>query len=114
MLLHIVEGVGGQWYGPQTGDLESRQDEQYVRQLAERLTGELASQGVPPVVSALGYGDVPRGLIRLCQQESLDLLVVGGHGHRGLADVLHGSTIPGLRHGLEIPVLSVRGRPATS
>ena len=110
VLMHIVEGVGGQWYGAQTGDLESRQDEEYIHSLAERLTKELEPQGLPPVLGVLGYGDVPRGLIRLAENEKLDLLVVGGHGHHRLADVFRGSTIPGVRHGLDIPVFSVRGR----
>ena len=30
VLIHIVEGVGGQWYGQQTGDLEAREDERYL------------------------------------------------------------------------------------
>ena len=30
VLMHVVDGVGGTWYGPQTGDLESRDDEAYL------------------------------------------------------------------------------------
>jgi manganese transport protein len=37
--------------------------------------------------------------------------VLGGHGHRGLADLLRGTTIDGVRHGLKIPVLAVRDAP---
>ena len=37
VLMHVVDGVGGTWYGPQTGDLESRDDEAYLQSLAERL-----------------------------------------------------------------------------
>ena len=108
VLMHVVEGVGGQWYGPQTGDQESREDEKYVQGLAQRLKAELASQGVPDVRGALGYGQAPRQIARLAEREKVDLLVVGSHGHKGLADLLHGQTINGVRHELTIPILAVR------
>jgi manganese transport protein len=110
VLLHVVEGVGGQWYGPQTGDLESRHDEEYLKSMAERLRKELEGQPVAAIHYAIGYGDMPRGLIRLVQEQSVDLLVVGGHGHKRLADLLHGDTIQSVRHGLGIPILAVRGQ----
>ncbi len=47
-------------------------------------------------------------LIRMTQEQKIDLLVMGGHGHRGLSDILFGSTVTPVRHGLEIPVLVVR------
>jgi manganese transport protein len=108
VLMHIVEGVGGQWYGPQTGDLESREDETYLETLAGRLRADLAPQGVPAVEVALGYGDVPGQIVTLALQNRVDMLVLGGHGHRGVMDVIRGQTIPGVRHGLPIPMLTVR------
>ena len=36
-------------------------------------------------------------------------MVLGGHGHRGLFDLLHGYTISGVRHDLDIPIVAVRG-----
>ena len=106
VLLHVVEGVGGQWYGQQTGDTEAREDEVYLRDLSARLERDLAGGPVAAVRHVLGYGDVARELVRLTEEAKLDVLVVGGHGHRGLADVLHGQTIPGVRHGLDIPVFA--------
>lgn len=108
VLMHVVEGVGGQWYGPQTGDMESREDEVYLESLAERLHAELTPQGVPGVRAALGYGDVPAQIVTLARENRLDLLVLGGHGHRGIMDLLRGETIPGVRHGLSIPMFTVR------
>jgi len=34
------------------------------------------------------------------------------HGHRGVADVLHGETVDRVRHKLRMPVLLLRARPA--
>jgi len=108
ILMHVVEGVGGQWYGQQTGDLESRGDEAYLDALAESLRTRLTGSTVPAVHVAVGYGGVVAELVRLAKANELDLLVLGGHGHRRLADVFAGETIPGVRHGLSIPILAVR------
>jgi manganese transport protein len=108
VLLHVVDGVGGQWYGAQTGDLESREDEDYLHTLAARLRQDLAGAGVPAVEVALGYGHVPGEIVRLGKEQGVDLLVLGGHGHKGISDWIYGETIPGVRHGLSIPILTVR------
>lgn len=108
VLMHVVDGVGGHWYGAQTGDAESRQDEAYLQGLAQRLREELAGQGVAKVEAALGYGDPPQQLVRLTRQHGIDLVVLGGHGHKRIRDLLHGETISGVRHGLDIPILTVR------
>lgn len=107
VLMHIVEGVGGQYHGSNADDIERRQDEEYLSDLADRLRRDLAD-AVPAIRVALGYGDVQRELIRIAHAENLDLLVVGGHGHRGLADLIRGTTIDGVRHNLKIPVLAIR------
>ena len=109
VLMHVVNGVGGTWYGPQTGDKESREDEEYLESLAERLRGELAGQGVPSVEAELGYGDAAKEIVAIARRQKVDLMVLGGHGHRGLADLLHGVTISGVRHGLDVPIVTVRG-----
>ena len=50
--MHVVDGVGGTWYGPQTGDLESRDDAAYLDTLAVRLREELQGQGIPAIETA--------------------------------------------------------------
>lgn len=107
VLLHIVEGVGGQVYGHEADDAERRDDENYLTALADRLRAELAGSPIPAVHAVLGYGSVVRELVRLTHEHKLDLLVVGGHGHRGLADLVHGQTIPGIRHQLQVPLLII-------
>jgi manganese transport protein len=109
VLLHVVDGVGGTWYGAQTGDLESRDDAAYLDTLAVRLREELRGQGVPSVDTALGYGDASTEIVNITRQKGIDLMVLGGHGHRGLLDLLYGQTISTVRHGLDIPVVAVKG-----
>jgi manganese transport protein len=110
VLMHVVDGAGGQWYGAQTGMMESRQDEAYLHGLAARLRSELCNldQGIPAIDAVLGFGDAKTELVNLARQKQIDLVVLGGHGHRGLLDWLYGETISGVRHGLTIPILAVK------
>ncbi|RPI60378.1 MAG: universal stress protein, partial [Planctomycetaceae bacterium] len=107
VLMHVVEGVGGQWYGRQTGDEESREDEKYLENLAEQLRRDLADDGVS-VRASLGFGAMPSALIKLARREEIDLMIVGGHGHRAVADIIRGETIDHVRHALKIPVMAIR------
>jgi manganese transport protein len=102
-LFHIVEGAGGQVYGTSARDQEAREDEEYLRHVVEAL--------VPHQIRAdfcLGYGPVAKELIRIVGEKKVDVLVMAGHGHRGISDILFGSTIAPVRHELEIPVIIVR------
>ncbi len=102
-LFHVVEGAGGSIYGPETYDAEAREDEAYLNKLAVAL----GHRGVE-VEMFLGYGSVPGELIRLSEEQKIDALVMGGHGHRGISDIVFGSTVAPVRHRLNIPVLIVR------
>src|SRR5207237_4466243 len=80
--IHVVEGLGAAYYGPATDDQESRADRARMEQLVEHLRKEnLHVDGV------LGFGDPADELIRIAQDRKLDLLVLGTHGHRFLADL---------------------------
>lgn len=111
VLLHVVEGAGGHWHGEQTGDLEGREDESYLEELTEELRRSATSREIAGVEYALGYGDVPSELVALCKHHDVDLLVLGGHGHRGIWDWLFGQTIPRVRHGLTVPIISIPPKP---
>jgi manganese transport protein len=108
VLMHVVEGAGGQFYGRQADDLESREDRTYLEAVVDRIRTETAGEQLK-ITAVLGYGDVPRQIIRMAKEANADLVVVGGHGHRGLSDVIRGTTIDAVRHGLTVPVLAVRG-----
>jgi manganese transport protein len=107
--LHVVEGLGAAYYGPAADDQESRADRTRMAKLVEYLRNEnLQAEGV------LGFGDPAEELIRIAQEKKLDLLVLGAHGHRFLADLALGQTVSPVLHRLRIPVLVVPNRDADS
>ena len=87
--------------------MESRRDRERIAELTDHLTREgLAVRGV------LGYGTPTDQLVQIVKKEGIDLLVLGSHGHRLLADLALGNTVAPLLHRLKIPVLVVPSRPA--
>ncbi len=105
VLIHIVESAASRALGGEAVDRESLDD---LARL-QRHAVELGKFDVD-TETVLGYGSPVRALPEIVREHGIDLLVVGAHGHRGLADVVHGSTINELRHRLDIAVLVV-GRP---
>jgi manganese transport protein len=109
VLIHVVEGVGGQLHGADSRDQERQGDQAYLEQLARSLRASGAS-----VRSVLRFGHPARELSRTVQDEQIDLLVLGSHGHGKIGDWFFGETAGTVRHSVQIPVLAVResGRPA--
>jgi manganese transport protein len=103
VLLHIVEGVGGQIFGREADDDEARDDREHLEKHAEQLR----NTGLE-VQAVLGFGRVPKEIIRISKEQKIDLLIMGGHGHRGMKDILFGTSISKVRHGLKIPVLVIQ------
>lgn len=102
VLFHVVEGAGALLFGEAADDQESRQDRARMSTLAEFLKKDgLDAQGV------LGYGNPAQELVRLANEHHIDLLVLGTHGHRFLADLALGHTVAPVLHRLTIPVLVV-------
>jgi manganese transport protein len=105
--IHVVEGFGADFLGSASDAQESREDQKRMAELADHLRRDgLDAKGV------LGYGNPADELVRIAHEEKLDLLVVGSHGHRFLADLALGQTVSPVIHRLKIPVLVVPNRPA--
>ena len=102
-LFHVVEGVGGQLFGSEAFDDEAREDKNLIESVAEQIR----KTGVE-VTTALGYGRVAEQIIKLSHEGNVDLLIMGGHGHRGLKDLIFGTSVSKVRHGVTVPVLVVQ------
>ena len=102
LLVHCVESAGAAAMGGEITDTESRKDLDRLR----RYTLALGRHDIQ-AEAELGFGDPVRVLPEIVRRHGVELLVVGSHGHKGLSDWLHGSTIDELRHRLNISVLVV-------
>jgi manganese transport protein len=56
----------------------------------------------------LGFGKSARTISNIINQTDADILVMGAHGHKGLKDIIFGSTVDKVRHQVKIPVLIVK------
>lgn len=110
VIVHVVEGLGAALLGAVTDDQESRSDRAHMVELEQHLRKDgLRAQGF------LGFGNPAEELMRLAQEQKLDLLVLGTHGHGFLADLALGQTVSPILHRLTIPILVVpSGRGAGS
>ncbi|HVZ37903.1 MAG TPA: Nramp family divalent metal transporter [Candidatus Kapabacteria bacterium] len=104
-LLHVIDTPGTMVYGSDSSSMHRSADEAYMLELKESLEGEGLSVDV-----ATRSGEPAEQIIAMAREARFDMLVLGSHGHRGIADVIHGQTVTTVRHAVEIPVLVVRMR----
>jgi manganese transport protein len=103
-LLHVEEGVTSQLYGPLASTAEVEAGSQYLRQIVR----DLESQQIP-VEMVVRHARTPtREIVRYAEELQPDLVVMGAHGHKGLKDIVFGTTINAVRHKLKMPLLIVR------
>lgn len=101
-LLHVVESPAARAVGPQAADLETDTD----RKRLETYALALHDAGID-ADWRLGAGDPVKELARLVRESGADLVILGAHRHRGVSDLIHGSTANALRHSVDIPVLLI-------
>jgi nucleotide-binding universal stress UspA family protein len=107
LLVHVADG----WAARHFDELNLRESEEMKEDRAY-LTArceELRRSGLT-VDTVLAMGDPSTELIRIANQEKVDLIAMSTHGHRFLSDVIHGTTVDRLRHKVFVPVLLLRGQ----
>jgi manganese transport protein len=102
VLIHIISSGPGFFLREKTRDTASRNGENYLQKWRDELSGRIT------VLPILGFGSAPQELVRIAEEQEIDLLVMGSHGHRGLKDVIFGTTVSPVRHALSIPVFIVQ------
>lgn len=102
LLIHIVESASANYLDSSSDDAETIYDKQrmafYENQLHEKGF---------TVTGFLGYKNRVAEIVKIVENESADLLVMGAHRHTGIKDMIFGETIEDVRHRLRIPVLIV-------
>jgi nucleotide-binding universal stress UspA family protein len=105
LLVHVADG----WAARHFDDLKLRESEeiQEDRAYLEKLRAELAASGFD-ARARLAMGDPATQLVRVANEENVDLIAMSTHGHRFINDLLRGSTADRVRHNVSVPVLMVK------
>ncbi|HEY3373034.1 MAG TPA: Nramp family divalent metal transporter [Prolixibacteraceae bacterium] len=104
LIIHVAESVGAIVLGKETADYESFND----KKLLDNYQLQVQSQGFETTVY-LGFGNPKRIIPRKVNEFKADMLLMGAHGHKGIKDILFGTTVDHVRHQVNIPVLLVKG-----
>jgi manganese transport protein len=102
LLFHVVESGGARIMGGELHDREAKDDQERLELYAK----ELVDLGLDTQYD-LGFGEPADELAQLVEQHRPDLIVLGSHGHRGMGDLVHGTSVERLRHRINIPVLVI-------
>jgi len=111
VLIHVADG----WAARSINELDLRESEEMKsdREYIEAIADALEKDGFE-AEAILAGGDPAKEIAACGQRESCDLIAMATHGHRGIADVIHGSVASELRHITTIPVLMLRANPGQS
>lgn len=103
ILIHVVETAGARFHGDKVLDLETQSDtanlEKYCKNLAD-----LGYNAEPSV----GYGTAAIAIAEQVKNNNIELLVMGAHGHKGVSDLIFGTTVDSVRHNVNIPILIIK------
>jgi len=107
LLVHVADG----WAARNYDQLKLRESEEMKadRGYLDQLQGELHARGLT-VETRLAMGDPATELIKVSQEQNVDLIAMSTHGHRFIKDILLGATADKVRHVVKVPVLLLRAR----
>ena len=106
-LVHVVENlpITDAAYGPIPFDVDLTQE--WMNTSQKRLLDLGSALEVPEQRQWLEMGSAKLEIVRVAEENGVDLIVVGSHGRHGLA-LLLGSTANGVLHHARCDVLAVR------
>ena len=108
-LVHIVEFVQFDFSSELTMPQEPELDQELL-DLADKRLGKLAEKyGVADCERFVSQGNTKREILRIAEEQKVDLIVIGSHGREGI-QLLLGSTANAVLHGAPCDVLAVRVR----
>ena len=107
LLVHVADG----WAARNFNQLKLRESEEMKvdRDYLDRLRRELEARGFV-VETRLAMGDPATELVKVAQEQDVDLIAMSTHGHRFIKDILLGATADKVRHLVKVPVLLLRAQ----
>lgn len=106
-VVHVVDNlpITNSAYGPIPFDVDFTQE--LLDSAKTRLTKFAAELGIPEERQWLEMGSPKLEIVRVADENQVDLIVIGSHGRHGFA-LLLGSTANGVLHHAKCDVLAVR------
>jgi manganese transport protein len=102
-LIHVVETAGARYYGTEVLDHETQSDadnlDKYV--IAIKNLGYNAN-------AHIGFGRPATAIAKIVEEDKIDFIVMGSHGHKVIKDLIFGTTVNSVRHKVRVPVLVVK------
>ncbi len=107
VLVHVADG----WAARNLQALALRESEEITRdrRYLEETCAQLRAEGFE-ADAVLAAGDPAGEISAAAERERCDLIAMATHGHRGLQDLIYGTTANSVRHRTTVPVLMVRGQ----
>ncbi len=103
VVFHVATSAAAQWHGDKAGGEAVESSQRYL----DSVRNELQAAGIS-AEAELAYGDPVREIVKRSQQKGCDLVAMGTHGHRGVADLVLGSVASPVQHSVNVPVLLLR------
>lgn len=107
LLVHVADG----WAARAYEELKLRESPEMLEDRAylESVRADLAADGFEVDVR-LAMGDPAAEIVRVAEEEGVDLVAMATHGHRLIKDLVLGATVDRVRHALKVPVLLLKAR----
>ena len=105
VVFHVATSVAAQWHGPDAGGEEVEGSQAYL----DKIKAEFEAAGIP-AEAELAYGDPVREIVKRIQEKGCDLVAMGTHGHRGVADLFWEDGQPPVQHSVSVPVLLLKNK----
>lgn len=102
-LIHVVETAAARYLGNEVMDHETQSDAANLEKYRANLE-DLGYDSTP----FIGFGSTGKAIAEISNKNEMELLVMGAHGHKGLKDLIFGTTVDSVRHKVNIPVLIIR------
>jgi manganese transport protein len=82
-LIHVVETAGARYYGNEVMDQESQSDLDNLNKYVDAMK-KLGYKASPQI----GYGSPAAAIAKIVNDEGIDFIVMGSHGHKAIKDLI--------------------------
>ena len=101
-LLHVVESPVARRLGTEGEDSETLADRERLEALSQMMREHQVETDWQ-----IGSGEPASELAKMINESNIEMVLVGGHGHSGVSDLIHGTVISDLRHHIKANVMIV-------